>query len=175
LGAARHICFVDTPSAKTVDLGCQYTLTVAKDGAGFLSVETGWVAFEWRGIESFIPAGAVCFTRRGHGPDTPYFKDAPAALSERLADFDRSGNAAALAAALAAARPRDAVTLWHLLRRTHGAERGLVFERFSALVNLPANVTRDAILRGDQGATDAAWNALELGDMTWWRGWKRQW
>ncbi len=173
---ARPATFVvDTPSARTVDLGCQYTLKVAKDGTGFLSVEMGWVAFEWRGVESFIPAGAVCFTRRGHGPDTPYFKDAAEAFSTQVAEFDRSGNAAALNEALARARPRDGLTLWHLLQRTQGAERAAVFERFATLVSLPANVTREAILRGDQSATDAAWNALDLGDMRWWRGWKRRW
>src|SRR5581483_185368 len=47
---------VDTPSARTVDLGCEYTLSVANDGKGFLTVQTGWVAFQWQNIESFIPA-----------------------------------------------------------------------------------------------------------------------
>ena len=166
---------VDTPSAKTVDLGCRYTLSVARDGSGFLSVEMGWVAFEWRGVESFIPAGAVCSTSRGQGPGTPYFKDAPQAWSKRITDFDLNGSEEDLREALAAARPKDALTLWHLLRRTEGRERGEVFDRFAALVKLPANVTREKVLRGDQSATDAAWNALNLGDMTWWRGWKRRW
>ena len=166
---------VDTPSAKTVDLGCRYTLTVAPDGGGFLSVDMGWVAFEWHGVESFIPAGAVCSTSRGHGPGTPYFKDAPQALSKGIAEFDLNGNEENLLAALAAARPKDALTLWHLLRRTEGRERGEVFDRFASVVKLPANVTRENVLRGDQSAADDAWNALQLGDMTWWRGWKRRW
>ena len=37
---------VDTPAAKTIDLGCQYTLTVAPDGSGELTVTMGWVAFQ---------------------------------------------------------------------------------------------------------------------------------
>ena len=74
---------VDTPAAKTVDLGCRYTLSVAKDGSGFLVVELGWVAFEWNKVESFIPRGAACATRVGHGPGTPYFLDAPEALTNR--------------------------------------------------------------------------------------------
>ena len=45
---------VDTPAARTVDLGCRYSLTVAKDGKGFLTVELGWVAFQWNRIESLI-------------------------------------------------------------------------------------------------------------------------
>ncbi len=166
---------VDTPSAKTVDLGCRYTLCVASDGAGFLTVETGWVAFQWKNLESFIPAGAACTTRPGHGPDTPHYLDAPQNLVASVAQFDHTQDPQALAAALDAARPRDALTLWHLLERTQGAERAEVFDRFAALVKLSPDVTRDAVLRGDPKAMDAAWNSLQLGDTSWWRKWKRAW
>jgi len=166
---------VDTPSAKTVDLGCQYTLRVANDGKGFLTVEMGWVAFQWHNIESFIPAGAACTTRPGHGPDTPHFLDAPETLTKALAQFDMTGNPQALNAALSSARPRDGLTLWHLLQRTQGTERGEVFDRFAALVNLPSSVTREAILGGDRKSMDIAWDALQLGDTSWWREWKRAW
>ncbi|HEX4228692.1 MAG TPA: hypothetical protein VHZ07_08480 [Bryobacteraceae bacterium] len=166
---------VDTPSAKTVDLGCQYTLSVGADGTGFLTVEMGWVAFQWRNIESFIPAGAACTTRPGHGPNTPYFLDAPRALTKGLAEFDLTGNTQALNMALASARPRDGLTLWHLLQRTQGQERAEVFDRFAKLVKLPSNLTREGILSGDQKSMDAAWDALDLGDTSWWREWKRQW
>jgi hypothetical protein len=166
---------VDTPWAKTIDLGCQYTLRVDKEGAGLLSVETGWVAFQWRKQESFIPAGAACATRPGSGPGTPYFLNATVELTADLAAFDRTGNGRALSSVLAAARPRDALTLWHLLRRTEGPQRAEVFDRFEKLVALPVAASRAAILRGDQGAMDAAWNALNLGDTSWWREWKREW
>jgi hypothetical protein len=166
---------VDTPSAKTVDLGCQYTLSVAKDGKGFLTVEIGWVAFQWHNIESFIPAGAACTTRPGHGPDTPYFLDAPAALTKAVAQFDLTGKTQDLNAALAVARPRDGLTLWHLLQRTKGQERAEVFDRFATLVKLQPNLTREGILSGDRKSMDAAWDALDLGDTSWWREWKRDW
>ena len=166
---------VDTPSAKTVDLGCSYTLHVLDDGAGLLTVETGWVAFEWRKHESFIPAGAACITRPQHGPGTPYFQDAPEALTRALSRFDISGDSAALEAALQAARARDALSLWHLMARTEGTRRGEVFDRFASLVKLPPAVTREAILRGDGAASDAAWDALNLESTEWWREWKRPW
>jgi len=166
---------VDTPSGKTVDLGCRYTLRVAGDGAGFLTVEMGWVAFQSKNLESFIPAGAACTTRPGHGPDTPHFLDAPQTLITAVARFDQAQDPLALNAALGAARPRDALTLWHLLERTQGVERAAVFDRFATLVKLPSEVRRDAVLRGDRKAMDIAWNALELGDTSWWRRWKREW
>jgi hypothetical protein len=166
---------VETPSAKTVDLGCKYTLHVAKNGEGFLTVEMGWVAFQWHNREAFIPAGAACTTHPGRGPGTPYFLDAPKALTDAVAKFDSTGNERALEAALATARPRDGLTLWHLLQRTQRAQRAEVFDRFCKLVTLPSGVTQQSILNGDQKSMDVAWDALQLGDTTWWRQWKRAW
>lgn len=166
---------VDTPAANAVDLGCQYTLSVANDGRGFLTVETGWVAFQWKSIESFIPEGAACTTRMEHGPDTPYFLDAPEVLTKSLAQFDSTGDDQALRSVISAARPRDALTLWHLLERTRGVERAEVFDRFAELAALPSSIKRESILRGDRESLDAAWDALKLGNTSWWREWKRNW
>jgi hypothetical protein len=166
---------VDTPSSKTIDLGCQYTLEVNNSGTGLLTVELGWVAFEKNKVESFIPAGAACVTRPGTGPGTPYFRDAPAALRDALARFDTKGSEAALDLAIAEARPHDALSLWHLMVRTKGEQRAKVYDRLSALVKLPPEASRAGVLRNDGSAIDAAWNALDLGDTDWWRMWKRRW
>jgi hypothetical protein len=166
---------VDTPSSKTVDLGCSYTLQVSKGGTGLLTVEMGWVAFERNKVESFIPAGAACVTRPGKGPGTPYFGDAPEALINALGRFDVSGDPAALDTVIAVSTRHDALSLWHLMVRTRGEERGKVFDRLSALVKLPPEATRQAVLQSNGAAMDAAWNALDLGNTDWWRGWKRQW
>ncbi|HZQ52898.1 MAG TPA: hypothetical protein VFB14_11915 [Bryobacteraceae bacterium] len=166
---------VDTPSAKAVDLGCKYTLQVGKNGAGLLTVELGWVAFQWHRIESFIPAEAACRTRPGYGPGTPYFLDASPTFKNAITEFDAHGTERALRDVLAAARPRDGLTLWHLLQRTHEEERGEVFDQLAQLMPMPQGVTRDAILRGDKASMDAVWNALGLGDTGWWREWKREW
>lgn len=165
---------VDTPSSTTIDLGCRYTLQIAADGSGSLNVETGWVAFQWRNIESFIPAGAACSTKPGRGPGTPYFEDAPADLRTAVDRFD-GGDAKALDVIISDARPRDALTLWHLLSRTRRDDRGKVFERFSELVKLPPGVTKQKVIDSDPAALDTAWNALNLGDTGWWREWKRKW
>ena len=166
---------VDTPSAHAIDLGCQYTLRVAKDGSGFLSVETGWVAFDWHNVESFIPSGAACKTRRDRGPGTPYYLDAPQPLITALDKFDASGNADALRSAVALSRPRDALTLWHLMSRTQGNDRAQVAQAFTERVRLPATVSREGLLAGDRKALDQAWDALDVGSTQWWRTWKRRW
>ena len=48
---------------------------------------------------------------------------------------------------LSEARPRDTLTLWHLLPRVNGRERELVYERMATCVPPPDGVTRDGVLR----------------------------
>lgn len=163
---------VDTPSAATVDLGCEYTLRVLPDGSGLLRVERGWVAFQAGAIESFIPAGAACHTRPQNGPGIPYFEDASAPLREAVEHFDTSNGAEGLSAVLANARPRDALTLWHLLIRTNGEQRRRVAEKFAQLV---PGISAAGLAKRDPKIMDAAWNALGLGETDWWRTWKRKW
>lgn len=175
--APPRLFYVDTPSATAVDLGCTYTLTVDEAGAGLLHVATGWVAFDSGGRESFVPAGAVCATRPGIGPGTPCFEDAARVLREALErlDFGREEPAArarSLEVVLEQARARDALTLWHLLSRVEGDERGQVYDRLAALVPPPAGVSREGVLRGDREMSDRWWDELGLGVTTWWRLWK---
>lgn len=171
---------VDTPSAIAVDLGCAYTLQVDDSGAGLLRTTLGWVGFKLDGREAFIPAGAVCATRPKIGPGTPYFDDAPVSLRDELSKFDFTAGPAAqknaeLAQILNDARPRDALTVWHLLSRVDPSQRGLVYDRLASLVPPPAGVTRDGILQLDAKMLDLWWNELGLGDVSLWRTWERPW
>jgi hypothetical protein len=173
--------FVDTPSSTAIDLGCAYTLQVDQTGAGLVRVTTGWVGFEFRGREAFIPAGAVCATRPGVGPGTPYYEDLAAPTRDALATLDfghatPDARAAALTRVLTDARERDAVTLWHLLSRVESTdERDRVFDRLATLVPPPEGVTRDTIRAGNREMLDRWWDRLGLGDADWWRMWKQPW
>jgi hypothetical protein len=169
---------VDTPSAVAVDLGCAYTLQVASDGSGTLRTTLGWVGFHLNGRDSFIPAGAMCSTRPGTGPGTPYFEDASPKFRESLAQFDSApensaDQNASLASVLAEARAKDALTLWHLLSRTDGGNRQLVYQRLADLVPPPSGVNRNAVLKLDPHMLDLYWNALHLGDISIWRFWEQ--
>jgi FecR protein len=171
---------VDTPSARAVDLGCMYTLHVYDNGAGILRTTLGWVGFHRNGRESFIPAGAACATHPDFGPGTPYFEDASDAFRSALARFDSatepgvSGNAS-LAIVLREARPRDAFTLWHVLQRVAPSDRPTVYDRLTALVPPPPDVTRDGVLRLDRPMLDSWWNAFDLGDISLWRRFEQSW
>jgi hypothetical protein len=168
---------VDTPSATATDLGCVYTLRVDEDGSGVLSVAAGWVAFEEKGRESFVPAGASSRMDPASGPGTPSYDDADAAFQAALETVDTAADAArrreALRVVLERARARDAMTLWHLIPRVPAQDRGAVVAALAARVPPPAAASRDAVMRLDRSALDRWWDALGLLDTTWWRMWKR--
>lgn len=167
---------VDTPSAVATDLGCFYTLEVAPDGSGLVTVQGGWVSFERGGRESFIPAGASCRTRPGLGPGTPYRDQASAAFRQALQDFDFAhGGDPALAIVLAQATKDDAFTLWHLLTRCQPAQEPRVYDRLAALVPPPPGVTREGILRAGRSQLDRWWDQLGLGETGWWRQLEGKW
>jgi len=163
---------VNTPSAQTVDLGCQYTLKVDADGVGLVEVSVGWVAFENDGRESFIPADAACITRPGKGPGIPYYQDASREVIDALHRFDADADLPAIAVILAKARQRDAISLWHLLRRVQPDDRGRVYDRLAQFITVPAGVTREGVLAADPQMIDSLWNTLDLGNTSWWRMWK---
>ena len=151
--APPRLFFVDTPSGVAADLGCAYTLEVDDEGGSLLHVTSGWVALQLRDRESMVPAGAACATRRGIGPGTPYFEDASEGFRQALSKLDFESRVTnwsenpALNQVLMEARPRDTLTLWHLLSRLEGAERSLVYERLAVFSPPPAGVTRDGVLQ----------------------------
>jgi len=153
--APPRLFFVDTPSAQAIDLGCEYTLQVDDAGRSFLRVTLGWVELVRDGRESYVPIGAMCETRPGIGPGTPYFADASDAFTQALESFDfENGGEEAFIAVLKDSRPRDTFTLWHLLSRVDGIDRSRVLERMIKLVGLPDGVTRAGVMRLDQEMLD---------------------
>lgn len=183
--APPRLFFVETPSAVAVDLGCAYTLEVDNFGRSYLHVTSGWVMLELRGRESIVPAGALCETRPGIGPGTPFFEDAPEGFRKALAkiDFETGGQEATaevLNVILAGARKRDTLTLWHLLSRVNGADRARLYDRMAELVPPPEGVNKDGVMRLDQLMLDLwkeklepAWFDTE--DPSWRKAWRKGW
>ena len=159
--APPRLFFVETPSGTAVDLGCAYTLEVDSLGNSRLHVTGGYVELQWRGRRSIVPLGAIAATRSGVGPGVPYLADAPLTLRRALDAFDFGrGGAAAVRAVLGAARPEDALSLWHLLSRVDGGARGPVYDRLASLVPPPAGVTRDAALALDEVVLGRYWEKI---------------
>ena len=160
--APPRLFFVDTPSAVAADMGCAYTLEVDDQGGSLLRVTSGWVLLQLKDRESIVPAGAACETQKGIGPGTPYFDDSTwyFRYALRAVDFypEAANRSAILAALLDEARLRDTLTLWHLLARVNGEDRGRVYDKLAGFVSPPSGVTREGILRLDQQMLDT-WKA----------------
>jgi Putative zinc-finger/FecR protein len=163
--APPRLFFVDTPSAVAADIGCAYTLEVDDTGGSLLRVTSGWVALELKDRESMVPAGAACRTRPGVGPGTPYFEDAVPEFRESLATIDfgtePSARKSAFDQMLNHSRPRDTLTLWHLLPRVDENERAKVYATMASFVPPPAGVTREGVLKLDQKMLDLWRDQLE--------------
>jgi hypothetical protein len=150
ISAPPKLFFVDTASGTAVDLGCEYALSTDEQGFGLLRVTKGWVSFQWKGIESLVPAGASCRTRPQAGPGIPFFDDAPESVKQALEVFGlEKGGSGALGILLSESRVRDTLTLWHLLSRVEPADRERVYDRIAALTPVPAGVSRGKALQLD--------------------------
>ncbi len=144
---------VETPRANAIDLGCEYFLTVAKDGSGSLRVTAGWVELQRGFTQSLVPAGASATFDAEGTLAPPVFDDAPPELKAALRRHD-------IAHVVALARRRDALTLLNLFSRVSPEERLLVYDRLSQLVPPPPSIPRSALEQWSPGVTDAWWPAV---------------
>ncbi len=151
VSAPPRIFIVETPSGTAVDLGCSYDLFVNESGNGTIHVTSGEVSLESDGKESFVPTGAMCETRRGFGPGTPYSDFSSEVMRKALRQFDfEKGSAKSVELILQNAANVDAITLWHLLQRVDEPARESVYDRFATLIPPPKQVTKEGILRLDK-------------------------
>jgi len=156
--APPRLFFIETPAATAVDYGCAYTLEVDESGASLLQVTAGWVSLQAKGREVLAPAGASCFARPQQGPGTPFFADASERFRQALEQFDfANGGTAALTVVLDEARPRDSLSLFHLLQLVAKTEQARIYDRLVAFVPLPQGVTRADILEQKKAEKFAAW------------------
>jgi hypothetical protein len=104
-------------------------LSTDEDGLDLLHVTKGWVSFEWKGLESLVPAGASCRTRPQAGPGIPYFDDAPDNVKQALEILGVELKAAAFVfrteGCVDPAKPQIAATSEGLVK---GARRSVVLK-----------------------------------------------
>lgn len=144
-----------TPAGLSVDLGCVYRAEVEADGSTKLAVLTGRVAFEGAGRRVTVPTGAAIHARPGERPSTPLFDDADPEFAALVARLDRGEDLPVdeVARLVAAARPRDGLTLVHLLGEPSAGPR--LYEHLSAERSPPSGVTREGCLAGDPDMLEA--------------------
>lgn len=160
---------VRTPAGMATDVGCAFRLEYDR-GSGLLEVLSGWVDFDG---DTLVPAGAVAELREGKGSGSPYYPDASDAFRAALRELDFGADRRALPRLVSEARPRDALTLLHLLEKVPAGERSLIYDRLADLTPPPAGVTRDGILRRDSRMLHSWRQSLGIaGARSWWLNWR---
>jgi len=157
---------VETPRARAVDLGCEYTLEVDAGRQGRLHVDSGWVALVQGRRQSLVPARASAVFDEEGRLTPPWFDDAHPDFGEAVRIFSISythpepaARTRALDSILAFARARDGLTLLNLFSIPEATpeERLRIFDRLNALVPAPPGVSRDGAANGSIRATEDWW------------------
>lgn len=162
---------VNTPAGLASDLGCAFKLVYAQN-RGELHVTSGWVDFDGPTRSSLVPAGAIA-ELRADGPGTPYYADSSLAFRNAVRVYDLNFDEASLALVISSARPRDAMTLLHMLDRAPPAQRAILFDQLLTIAPPPPGVTRERILSGEFHAVDEWRHWLGLrGVKRWWLNWR---
>ena len=139
---------IETPAGEVIDFGCEFRLSVLGMETR-VQVLSGWVQLENGVDEILVPAGASTEMTDRDAPGVPVFDDAPAEFRADVRAFERAGDRAALARALAVARPRDVYTLLHLTE-DHPSEAEPMLRRAAELSPPPGGITIASILRGNR-------------------------
>ena len=165
--APPAVFVVDTPAARAVDLGCEYTLNVDKSGNGHLSVDLGWVQLEYGSGESLVPRGMVAEIAAGGRITPAYYPDADQGFRESLVRWSLVEGMSAgerlqlLDTLLKEARLRDSLTLVNLFFRAQSpAERARIFDRLNQFVPAPPEVKREDVVAGIHSAVNPWWPAV---------------
>jgi len=144
---------IDTPKARAIDLGCEYTLTIAPGGGGELRVIFGWVDLTHGYEQSLVPQGASASIESDGSLTVPVFDDAAPAFHAAIRNHD-------MPTILALARTRDAFTLLNLFRLATPDERMLLYDRLNQLVPAPPSITRESVRYWSPWSTELWWTPV---------------
>ena len=144
---------IDTPKARAIDLGCEYTLTITPNGGGVLHVIFGWVDLTHSYEQSLVPQGASAMIESDGSLTVPVFDDAPP-------DFQAAVRKLDMPTIVANARTRDAFTLLNLFRLASPDERGILYDRLNQLVPAPPSITRESVRYWTPSSTELWWTPV---------------
>ena len=146
INAEPRLFVVDTKSVKAVDLGCDYTLSVDRNGNGLLYVKSGMVELESKNRKSLVAAGSFCVTKEGIGPGTPYSKNSSTEFRKALLDLDFKGDSNdAVINVLRNAKRTDVISLLQILPRVKENNKARVVAKISRYVPAPNKIYADSV------------------------------
>ena len=116
-----------------------------------INLSLGWLRVYNKNLEeSIFPQSFELKVTSEHGLGLPYSSDADLAYITHLEDYLFNGKSLnVLGIVLSNSAPRDAITLWNLMKRVDETQRNLVYTRLAELVPPPASVKKDKLLNLD--------------------------
>jgi ferric-dicitrate binding protein FerR (iron transport regulator) len=151
------VLVIDTPRARAIDLGCEYTLTIASGGGGELRVIAGWVDLTHGYEQSLVPEGASAVITPEGALSVPVFDDAAPQFRDAVRNFEHMHDMATI---IALSRARDALTLLNLFRIATPDERVLLYDRLNQFVPAPPSITRESVRDWSPAATELWWRPV---------------
>jgi hypothetical protein len=150
INAEPRLFIVDTKSVEAVDLGCDYNLSVDRNGNGLLYVKSGMVELESKNRKSLVAAGSFCVTKEGIGPGTPYSKNSSPEFRKALSNLDFKGDRDdAVINVLRNAKRTDVISLLQMLPRVKKNNKAMVFAKIAKYVPAPEKIYADSIPQFD--------------------------
>ncbi|MFT3713103.1 MAG: FecR domain-containing protein [Archangium sp.] len=145
VNAPPRLFVVDTPSATAVDLGCEYTLAVQRDGSSRLDVLSGKVVLEGGGRTTTVLAGMWAVSRTGAAPQVAIDRQATPAFVTAVQRWSVQPDDELLALVLAQADKRDTMTLWQLRARASDEAHDQIDARIRELLSVPTTAPEQSV------------------------------
>jgi FecR-like protein len=162
--ASPRIFQLGIPGGIAVDLGCVYRAEIEGDGQTRISVISGAVSLEALGSQVYVPRGASVWARVGEGPGTPIWDEADPEIRRIVRELDTGAalrfESDAFQSLFERTRPRDSLSIWHLMSRAQGRDRFVYAKLLARLVPMPEGYEPDdCVYAGTAGYV--AWRELQ--------------
>ncbi|HSR18907.1 MAG TPA: hypothetical protein VLM39_12515, partial [Ignavibacteriaceae bacterium] len=150
---------VFTSDIKCAGNGVAYKLKINNDNTADLTVSNGKAIATGNKLESVVTPGFVCRIRE-KGPEIPMSLNSSEETKKALELLSYYNDQDALNKVLNQSGLAEGISLWHLLKRITGDNRGAVFNKLYSLYPPPKGVDQESILRLKEEALNKWFNQI---------------
>ncbi len=157
--AESFIAQVFTSDIKCAGTGVAYKIEINNDNTAELNVSKGRAIVTSNKLESIVIPGFICRIRE-KGPEIPMILNSSEEVKKALELLSYYNDQDALNEILNLSGLADGISLWHLLKRIPGDNRGAVFNKLYSLYPLPKGIDQESILRLKEEALNKWFNQI---------------
>ncbi|MGE5796512.1 MAG: anti-sigma factor family protein [Ignavibacteria bacterium] len=144
---------------KCAGAGVAYKLKINNDNTADLTVSDGRAIVTGNKLESVVTPGFICRIRE-KGPEIPLSLNSSEDTKKAFELLSYYNDQDALNKVLNQSGLADEISLWHLLKRITGDNRGAVFNKLYSLYSPPKGVDQESILRLKEEALNKWFNQI---------------